>query len=197
MADDTSERIFGLIAIAEDQQAAVRAGLEGLAQERAALAKDRVILVQTAEGMRKLADELTKRVLQAVPTIYQASNQGATEAVKTALAGVGAETTRLVSDAAQPMLERIADSVTSAGHAQQQLQEASSAFSRRWTMALVWGMVAVLAVVAMVSYVAVYMQRQELEEIQAQRVKVTAELAELQGQVDQARRNGGKRPVRP
>lgn len=35
-------RIFGLLAIAEDQQAAVRAAIEGLGLERAALAKDRV-----------------------------------------------------------------------------------------------------------------------------------------------------------
>ena len=32
------ERIFALLAIVEDQQTAVRAGLQGLAQERAALA---------------------------------------------------------------------------------------------------------------------------------------------------------------
>ncbi len=33
------EKIFGLLALAEDQQTAVRAGVEGLALERAALAK--------------------------------------------------------------------------------------------------------------------------------------------------------------
>ena len=54
MADDGSERIFGLIAVAEDQQAAVRAGLEGLALERAGLAKDRVLLVSSAEMIQKL-----------------------------------------------------------------------------------------------------------------------------------------------
>ena len=137
MADDGSARIFGLIAVAEDQQAAVRAGLEGLAQERAGLAKDRVLLgvwaaeglgnnhpkidlsesrridyfdatkgsrttetapsgdigllpprllVQAAETMQKLTEELFKKVLQTLPQIQESSSKAATATVKAALA---------------------------------------------------------------------------------------------------------------
>lgn len=49
MKQGVDERIFGLIKVAQDQQAAVRAGIEGLALGRAALAKDRVTLIPAAE----------------------------------------------------------------------------------------------------------------------------------------------------
>ena len=196
MADDGSARIFGLIAVAEDQQAAVRAGLEGLAQERAGLAKDRVLLVQAAETMQKLTEELFKKVLQTLPQIQESSSKAATATVKAALAGVGADTMKAVADAAQPMLDRIADSVTSAGTAQQQLQRASSEFGRRWMTMIAIGVAALLSAVAIVSYAAVYLQRQELEELQVKRTKLTAELADVQGQVDQAKRNNGRKPAK-
>ena len=196
MADDGSARIFGLIAVAEDQQAAVRAGLEGLAQERAGLAKDRVLLVQAAETMQKLTEEMFKKVLKTFPQIEESSSKAATTAVHAALAGVGAETTKVVADAAQPMLDRIADSVTSAGTAQQQLQRASSEFGRRWMTMIAIGVAALLSAVAIVSYAAVYLQRQELEELQVKRTKLTAELADVQGQVDQAKRNNGRKPAK-
>lgn len=196
MADDGSERIFGLIAVAEDQQAAVRAALEGLAQERAGLAKDRVLLVQSTEMIQKLTEEMFKKVLKTVPQIEESSSKAATAAVKAALAGVGAETTKMVADAAKPMLAQIADSVTTAGTVQQQLQQASSEFGRRWLTMIVIGFTFLLLLVAMASYAAVYIQKQEVEKLQVERTKLTAELANLQEQVDQAKRSGGRKPAK-
>ncbi|EGO93201.1 hypothetical protein [Acidiphilium sp. PM] len=84
------ERLYGLMEIAEQQQAAVQRALDGLAEERAALAQER----------RKLADEassLEERVREAV---------GA--AVTTALEQVGKEGVATVRKATKPMLEDLA-----------------------------------------------------------------------------------------
>ena len=48
----------------------------------------------------------------------------------------------------------------------------------------------------MASYAAVYTQLQELEELLVRRTKLTAELADLQGQVDRAKRNNGRKPAK-
>ncbi len=58
------------------------------------------------------------------------------------------------------MLDQIGDSVKSACNVPQQLQEASSEFSRRWATAIFIGVAGLLLLVAMASYAAVYVQRQ-------------------------------------
>ena len=53
MSANTEDRLYGLMEIAERQQAAVQAALEGLAAERAALRREREML---AYGVRSLED---------------------------------------------------------------------------------------------------------------------------------------------
>lgn len=188
------ERIFGLVAIAEDQQAAVRAALEGLAIERAELAKDRVTLVQAGERMQKLSEELAKVVLRAVPQMLEASGKGATQAVNTALAGVGKETINVVATAAQPAFDSIAESVESAATVQRQLEYAVRDFGRKWTWVVACAVAGAILATALVCYGAVWWQLRQIEQLTVQRDKLAAEVESLQGQADQARRSGARRP---
>ena len=59
-----AEHLFGMIAVAEEQQQAVKAALDGLTEERAAAAKERAMMAQVliavngaAEGVRRAAGE--------------------------------------------------------------------------------------------------------------------------------------------
>ena len=84
------ERLYGLMEIAERQQAVVQRALNGLAEERAALAQER----------QKLAEEaatLEARVREAVSA-----------AVTTALEQVGKDGVAEVRKAAEPVLEDVA-----------------------------------------------------------------------------------------
>ena len=73
-ASKLDERIYALLAMVEDQQTAVRAGIEGMVQERAALAKERVALVQQAEKMERLSDKLSGLLLGAIPKVAEPGN---------------------------------------------------------------------------------------------------------------------------
>jgi hypothetical protein len=84
------ERLYGLMEIAEQQQAAVQRALNGLAEERAALAQERQKLAAEASG-------LEERVRGAVSA-----------AVATALEQVGKEGVAMVREAAKPLLEDVA-----------------------------------------------------------------------------------------
>ena len=84
------DHLYGLMEIAEQQQAVVQRMLTGLAEERAALAQERQKLAEEASS-------LEERVREAVNT-----------AVTTALEQVGKEGVATVREAAKPLLEDVA-----------------------------------------------------------------------------------------
>lgn len=194
MTQGADEQIYGLIAIAEDQQAAVQAAIEGLALERAALAKDRVTLLQGAERLHKSSEELIKSVLAAMPQIIEAVGTGARQAIQASLVDIGADATRAVTAAAQPTIDQVHQTVKAATTVQRQLGAAVQSFGRDWKRMVALAIVAGVAIAALFAGAAVWWQVREIEQLTAQRDALTAEIASLQGQSDQARRNGSKRP---
>ena len=197
MTQGADERIYGLIAVAEDQQAAVRAGIEGLALERMALATDRVTLVQAAERLHQVSEELTKVILRAAPQMVEAAGKGTREAIQVALVDVGENTTRVVASAAQPAFDRVEEAVKASGIVQQQLRQSVRDFGRKWTWVVACAIAGGVLVTALLAYAAVWWQSHELERLFVQRDQLIGEINSLQGVADQARRNGGKRPPRP
>ena len=57
---DEQQQIFGLMAIAEEQQKAVKAAIDGLAAERAALA-------QAVQGIQKTARDAVSAAVKQIP----------------------------------------------------------------------------------------------------------------------------------
>lgn len=93
------DRLYGLMEVAERQQAAVQAALEGLAAERTALAREREAL---ARGVRDV----------------QLGTQGAVRvAVAEGLAGAATEGVAAVQAATGPLLSRLAGVAEQAGQA--------------------------------------------------------------------------------
>lgn len=101
---ETEDRLYGLMEIAERQQAAVQAALDGLAAEQAALGREREAL---ARGVRDL----------------QIGTQGAVRsAVKDSLAGAATEGVAAVQAATKPLLDRVAGVTQSASQAEAALR---------------------------------------------------------------------------
>ena len=196
LTQSADDRIFGLLALAEDQQTAVRAGVEGMALERAAMAKERVALVQQTEAMTKLAQELAKTVLKTLPLMAQASASAAKAAVEKALAGAAETSTQAAIESAKPTLASLAGAVQSANTVQLALKKAVKDFTRKWTWVAASATAGAILSAALVSWGLVWWQRQELQSLAAERDKLSAEVNALQGQVDQTRRNGARRPVK-
>jgi hypothetical protein len=97
------QQIFGLMAVAEDQQKAVAAAIAGLAAERAALARERELLAQVAQGIQKATGD-------AVSAAVKQSLAGASEtavAAFTKAAGPFAGEVRRVAEQASAAAEKV------------------------------------------------------------------------------------------
>ncbi len=99
MSEAEDGRLYGLMEVAEGQQAAVQAALEGLAAERAALRRER---------------EALARQVQAVEGSTRAAVRAA---VADSLAGAATEGVAAVQAATGPLLSRLAGVAEQAGQA--------------------------------------------------------------------------------
>ena len=72
---DAQQQLFGLMAVAEEHQKAVKAALDGLTAERAALAKERAAVAQAAASVAGVAGEVRKAAAEAVPAIQKAAGE--------------------------------------------------------------------------------------------------------------------------
>lgn len=122
---DAEERLYGLMEIAERQQAVVQRALNGLAEERAALAQERQKLAAEASG-------LEERVRGAVSA-----------AVATTLEQVGKDGVATVRKATKPLLEDVAGLAGGVAVAEEALRRIVAWASWRllgWIMALTVGL---------------------------------------------------------
>ena len=133
MSKANEDKLYGLLALAEEQQTAVRAGVQGLAIERAAMAAERLALVQQTEAMRNRSEELTKTVVKMLPQMAHACALSATLAVEKALAGAAQTSTQAATLAAKPTLASLSGAVQSADAVQLALKKAVKDFARKWT----------------------------------------------------------------
>ena len=194
---EADERIYALLSVVEDQQTAVRAGIQGLAQERAAMATERVALVQQAEQLKRLTDKLVSAVGVAIPQMAQTAGEASRAALAEMLRVSGEAASKAAAKAALPELAKFTAAVESAAAVQIQLGAAVKDFRRKWAWVMVFAIVSTIAAASLASYGAVYWQRQELDKMIAARDKLTVQVETLQVQVDQAdqaKRNNGRKP---
>ena len=192
--DGADKRIYALLAVAEEQQTAVRSGIEGMALERAAMATERVALVQQAERMERLSDKLSGQLLGAIPKVADSAGQAAAAAVSKVLQGTVVTAIGIAATAAQPTLESFREAVGSAGAVQLELRKAVKHFGREWAWVVAFAIASLIGTAVIVAYASVWSQRSELRELEAKRDKLQAEMSTLQEQVDQAKRNNGRKP---
>ncbi len=163
---ETEDRLYGLMEIAERQQAAVQAALDGLAAERAALGREREAL---ARGVRDL----------------QLGTQGAVRsAVTDSLAGAATEGVAAVQAATKPLLGRLAGVTAEAGQAEAALRQVVLWASWRllgWVMAGVAGLV-LLGWLA--STLVLWWDTGTIAAAQVQKAQLQAQVAELQANYD-------------
>ena len=120
------DRLYGLMEIAERQQAAVQAALEGLAVERAALARER------------------ERLGREVAALGQGTRQAVQLAVAEGFAGAADQGVEAVRVATRPLLGRLEDVTQSAASAEAALRRVVQWASWRllgWIMALIAALV--------------------------------------------------------
>jgi len=164
---EDEDRLYGLMEITERQQAAVQAALDGLAAERAALAREREAL---ARGVRDV----------------QIGAQGAVRsAVADSLAGAATEGMAAVQAATAPLLSRLAGMTEQAGQADAALREVVAWAS--WRL-LAW-MVGAVALLVFSGWLAttlvLWWDAGAIAAARVQKAQLSAEVAEMQANRDE------------
>lgn len=182
---DKQEHLFGLMAIAEEHQAAVLAAVEALAAERQVLGE------QSAAHSKQLR-ELTRAANDAV----RAMEWAAGDAVRVAMARSIADTSNAVAgafDAAtRPFLKRLDDSATIAFQAQSQLGVSMARLSWQWIYLAGACAGAVLIAVWLAATLFTEWQRHENSNLIDERDELKAEVAQLRSQSEEWTKRGGR-----
>ena len=160
---ESQEQVFGLIAVAEEQQKAVQVALDGLSAERAALAKERAALSQSVGA-----------------------------SVRQALAGASEIAAGAFGEASKPFVSQLSGVLKAAGEAESKLSRAVAAFGWRWALlaggAAAGGIVATVLVGWMVSW----WQRHEVEGLAEQKAALISEVGQLQAEANEWAKRGGR-----
>ena len=165
-AGAAEDRLYGLMEIAERQQAAVQAALEGLAAERAALQRERELLARGVRDLRMGTQEAVR------------------SAVTDSLAGAATEGVAAVQAATTPLLGRLAGVAAAVGQAEAALRQVVLWASWRllgWIVAVVAGLV-LLGWLA--STLVLWWDSGTIGAAQAQKAQLQAEVAELKANQD-------------
>lgn len=190
------ERIFALLSMVEDQKTAVRAGLEGLALERAALATERVALGEKAERMERLADKLSGTIQQAIPGVAAAASQAAAFAVNRALSETATTAIEAAEIAAKPTLDGVTNAVKSAAAVQLELKQAVKDFRREWKFSVALAMLGLILAAGLIAGGSLWLEAVRIDSLLNQETKLTAEVKALQEQAEQAKRSSGRKPAK-
>jgi len=189
---DAQQQLFGLMAVAEEHQKAVKAALDGLTAERAALAKERAAVAQAAASVAGVAGEVRKAAAEAVPAIQKAAGEAVGASVRQSLAGASDAAAKALGEASRPIVGQLSGVVKAAGEAEGKLSGAVAAFGWRWAMlaggAAAGGIVAVL----LAAWLAVWWQRHQVESLSEQKAALLGEVAQLQANVAALEKRGGR-----
>jgi hypothetical protein len=163
---ETEDRLYGLMEIADRQQAAVQAALDGLAAERAALGREREAL---ARGVRDL----------------QLGTQGAVRsAVKDSLAGAATEGVAAVQAATKPLLGRLAGVTAEAGQAEAALRQVVLWASWRLLGWVLTGVTGLVLLGWLASTLVLWWDTGTIAAAQVEKAQLQAQVAELQANYD-------------
>jgi hypothetical protein len=171
---DAQQQLFGLMAVAEEHQKAVKAAIDGLTAERAAFAKERAALSQAAASLSATASA-------ALPAIQKAAGEAVGASVRQSLAGASDVAAKALGEAAKPVLGRLAGVVKAASDAEGSLKNAGKWFAWKWVSLAAGG----LAGVCLVAYASLAWQMHQVEQL-------TAEAAELRATVLDLANRGGR-----
>ncbi|MBE9610909.1 hypothetical protein [Chitinilyticum piscinae] len=189
---DAQQQLFGLMALAEDQQKAVQAAIEALEAERETLQREREAFKQATSAAAGVVVEVKQAAAAAIPGVQKAAENAVGAAVRVSLAGASQAAANALETASSPILSALTGVVRAGESAADRLNAASAAFGWRW--ATVAGGISAGAIVAvsLVAWGAVWWQRGEVESLQAERQALATDVARLQVSVADLEKRGGR-----
>lgn len=178
---EAQQQLFGLMAVAEEHQKAIKAAIEGLAKERTALA-------QATANVSGAAGEVKQAAAQAIPGIRKAVGEAVGLAVTQSLAGASEAAATALEAASKPILGKLSGVVRAAGETEGQLKNAGAWFAWKWVAVAAGGM----AGVCLLAWASILWQRHQVESLTEEKAALQAEVTELKTSVAALAKKGGR-----
>lgn len=144
----------------------------------------------------KVANQTVDAVKQAAKDVNPAVKIGAENAVKAgvgeSLSGIAEETKTAFDEALKPIIGDLAGAARSANQVEEKLNRVKDSFGWKWALVVGGTALALVAVISIFAWGAVWYQRYQIEQLSAQKVALTSEVADLEANVNQLAKQGGK-----
>lgn len=189
---DPREQLFGLMAVAEEHQKAVKGALEGLASEREKLAEERDALAEAADQVVGLADEVKQAATEVAPTLRAAVDAAVDAAVQRSLASASDTATKALDEACKSIVASLSTMARTANLAELKLSGAVASFNWKWATVAGLSAAGCIAAVLLAAWISVWWERHQLEEMAEQRAALRKEVAELQANAEEWAKRGGR-----
>lgn len=185
---DAQQQLFGLMAVAEEHQKAVKAAIDGLTAERAALAKERAAVAQAAASVAGIAGEVRKAAADAVPAMQKAAGEAVGASVRQSLADASDAAAKALGEAAKPVLGSLSGVVQAASDAEGSMRNAGAWFAWKWVAVAAGGLIGV----CLVAYASLAWQLHQVSSLREEKAALLGEVAQLQANADDWAKRGGR-----
>jgi hypothetical protein len=185
---DAQQQLFGLMALAEEHQKAVQAALDGLVEERAALAKERAAVARAAVSVADVAYEVRKAAADAVPALKRAAGEAVSASVRQSLAGAADAAVQALGEAAKPVIGSLSSVVQAAGEAEGSMRRAGAWFAWKWVAVAGGGVVGV----CLLAYASLAWQLHQVESLREEKAALQVEVVQLQTNANEWAKQGGR-----
>lgn len=189
---DPQKQLYGLIAVAEEQQKAAAAAIAGLAQERAALARERTALAKAAASMADQAAAVVEASTEAAPTLKEAAGSAVDAALGVGIGELSKKAVGAWEKAAKPALDTLKAATEEAKEASGTLESALSGFKQRAARVVMGLSAGAVAVVGLSAWGMVAWQRHQVASLQQERQALTGEVEQLRANVAALAKKGGR-----
>lgn len=195
----TEDELFGMMKITKDLQASAKAAIDGIASERAALAKDRAAMAATfaqqaeavkaaAGSMSNVAATIRQAAADSIPAIQKAAGAAVRQSVADSLNGASEAAVEAIRQAERPLLGQLTTATTDASTAAGNLESAAKWFSWKAGCFFAAGMAGLLLATFMIFTSLVWWQGSKLEDLRKEEAALQARVADLQGSADLLKR---------
>ena len=192
MSDDADERVFGLIAAAEDQQKMAAAVLARLAAQEDALARERQLLAEDRAALRNEIVALRQTAGTVGPALQRSTRDAVVIAVADSMSGAGKTAAQAVTAAAGPVLNRLDGMAVVAQEVEASLRRVVEWVTWR-LLGRVGTVAAALLLVVVLGNVAIgWWDGRAIAADQAQKALLEAQIVGLQDTRDQLVQAGGR-----
>lgn len=182
---DAEEKLFALMAIAEEHHATIKAAMDALAAERDKLDAMRVV-------MSKQLREVALTAENASGAVERAFRDAMTMALAQTVIARSSEVERAFKDAMKPTLQPLQEAVAKTVEAEGRLRKALVWFSWRWLVVIAAGSGGVLMTLWLGGLMATAWAQHDLDTLAVQRAALVAEVEVLQANAEVWRKKAGR-----